>query len=123
MLQGSGDLDGTGNDIANSLFGNSGNNTLDGGFGADMLTGNGGNDTFLFRAGAALGNSIADFAGNGVAAGDSLKFVGFGTGAQGASFTQIGATNQWLIHSGLGGPDETVALNGAAVDPSDVLFG
>ena len=25
---------------------------------------------------------------------------------EGATFTQIGATNQWLIHSGLGGPDE-----------------
>jgi hypothetical protein len=64
-----------------------------------------------------------DFAGNGGAAGDALEFVGFGTAAQGATFTQIGATNQWLIHSGLGGPDETITLlNGAAVDPSDVFF-
>lgn len=37
--------------------------------------------------------------------------------------TQIGASNQWLIHSGLGGADETITLlNGASVDPTDVLF-
>jgi hypothetical protein len=52
-----------------------------------------------------------------------LQFVGFGTGLQGATFTQVGATNQWVIHSGLGGLDETITLmNGAAVDPTDVLF-
>ena len=123
VLQGSGDIDGTGNDTANNLYGNSGNNMLDGGFGADMLTGNGGNDTFVFHKGAALGDVVVDFAGNGGAAGDALEFVGFGTAAEGATFTQIGATNQWLIHSGLGGPDETITLlNGAAVDPSDVFF-
>ena len=123
VLQGSGDLNGTGNDTANNLYGNSGNNMLDGGFGADMLIGNGGNDTFVFHKGAALGDVIVDFAGNGGAAGDALEFVGFGTAAQGATFTQIGATNQWLIHSGIGGPDETITLlNGATVDPSDVLF-
>jgi len=33
------------------------------------------------------------------------------------------ATNQWLIHSGLGGADETITLmNGAPVDPTDVQF-
>jgi Ca2+-binding RTX toxin-like protein len=123
VLQGSGDIDGTGNDTANNLYGNSGNNMLDGGFGADMLVGNGGNDTFVFHKGAALGDVVVDFAGNGGAAGDALEFVGFGTAAEGATFTQIGATNQWLIHSGLGGPDETITLlNGAAVDPSDVFF-
>jgi Ca2+-binding RTX toxin-like protein len=123
VLQGSGDIDGTGNDTANNLYGNSGNNMLDGGFGADMLVGNGGNDTFVFHKGAALGDVVVDFAGNGGAAGDALEFVGFGTAVEGATFTQIGATNQWLIHSGLGGPDETITLlNGAAVDPSDVFF-
>jgi Ca2+-binding RTX toxin-like protein/glucose/arabinose dehydrogenase len=123
VLRGSGDLNGTGNSSANNIYGNSGNNTLDGGFGADVLTGNAGNDTFVFHAGAAIGDAITDFAGNGAGAGDSLTFVGFGTAAQGASFTQIGTSNQWLIHSGVGGPDETITLlNGASVDPNDVLF-
>jgi hypothetical protein len=61
--------------------------------------------------------------GRPAAAGDALQFIGFGTVLQGATFTQIGASNQWQIHSGLGGPDEIITfLNGASIDPSDVLF-
>ena len=52
-----------------------------------------------------------------------LSFVGFGTAGDGATFTQIGATNQWTIHSGLGGPDEIITLsNSATVAASDYLF-
>ena len=123
VLQGGGNLSGTGNALANSIFGNSGVNTLDGGAGADVLTGNAGNDTFVFHAGQANGDTIVDFIGNGAAAGDSLQFAGFGTAAQGATFTQIGASNQWQIHSGLDGHNEIVSFsNGAVIDPSDFLF-
>jgi hypothetical protein len=32
-------------------------------------------------------------------------------------------SNQWTIHSGLGGPDEIITLsNGASVDSNDFLF-
>jgi Ca2+-binding RTX toxin-like protein len=123
VLQGGGNLSGTGNGLANSIFGNAGNNTLDGGAGADVLTGNAGNDTVVFHAGQANNDTVVDFAGNGAAAGDSLQFAGFGTAAQGATFTQIGATNQWQIHSGLDGHNEIVTFsNGAAIDASDFLF-
>jgi trimeric autotransporter adhesin len=123
VLQEGGNLSGTGNGLANSIFGNSGNNTLDGGAGADVLTGGAGNDTFAFHAGQANNDTVVDFAGNGAAAGDSLQFAGFGTAAQGATFTQIGASNQWQIHSGLDGHNEIIAFsNGAAIDPSDFLF-
>jgi serralysin len=123
VLQGAGSLDGTGNALANSIFGNSGNNKLDGGAGADQLTGNAGNDTFVFHAGQANGDVVVDFAGAGAAAGDSLSFVGFGTAAQGATFTHVGATNQWQIHSGLDAHNEFITFaNGATIDPSDVLF-
>ena len=123
ILQGSDNLVGSGNNLTNAIFGNSGNNVLDGRAGADVLQGNAGNDTFVFRAGEADGDAAVDFTGNGASAGDLLTFVGFGTVAQGAMFTQIGTTNQWQIHSGLDGHNEVVKLmNGAAVHPTDVLF-
>ena len=107
-----------------ACHGNSGDNTLDGGAGADLLTGNAGNDTFVFHVGQANGDTVVDFAGNGAAAGDLLQFVGFGTAAQGATFTQIGATNQWQIHSGLDGHNEIITFsNGATIHASDFLFG
>ena len=123
VLQGTGNLSGTGNALDNTLHGNAGNNTLNGGAGADMLVGNAGNDTFVFNAGQANGDRIFDFAGNGAGAGDSLSFVGFGTAGDGATFTQIGATNQWVIHSGLDAHDEIITfMNGATVHPTDFLF-
>jgi Ca2+-binding RTX toxin-like protein len=123
VLQGGANLNGTGNAIANSIFGNSGDNVLNGAGGADTLTGDAGNDTFRFQQGQANGDIVVDFAGNAAAAGDSLLFVGYGTTVQGATFTQIGATNQWQIHSGLGGGDEIITLlNGASVDPTDFSF-
>ncbi|NBB16572.1 hypothetical protein GVN21_14510 [Caulobacter sp. SLTY] len=87
ILEGSGDIGGTGNELANQLTGNGGANTLDGGAGADILNGGlgadtligglgadtliggGGNDVFLFRQesvrvglGAVETDSISDYA-------------------------------------------------------------
>src|SRR4051812_6736493 len=105
------------------MYGNSGNNILDGGGGADALTGNAGNDTFVFHAGQGNGDTVIDFAGNGAAAGDSFLFIGYGTAGQGATFAQIGVTNQWQIHSGLDAHNETITLtNNATVHSSDFLF-
>ncbi|TMJ10908.1 MAG: calcium-binding protein, partial [Alphaproteobacteria bacterium] len=46
-LIGTGDINGTGNGLANSLNGNSGANTLDGGAGADLMFGGNGDDTYI----------------------------------------------------------------------------
>jgi Ca2+-binding RTX toxin-like protein len=46
-LQGSGNLNGIGNTLANTLVGNSGNNVLSGGGGNDYITGGSGNDTLI----------------------------------------------------------------------------
>ncbi len=46
-LRGEADLNGTGNDLANEIIGNTGNNVLDGGAGADGLVGGQGNDTYI----------------------------------------------------------------------------
>ena len=116
VLQAAGNLSGTGNALANSIFGNIGANTIDGGGGVDRLTGDAGNDTFVFHAGQANGDTVVDFAGNDEAVGDALSFVGFGTAAQGATFTQVNATNQWQIHSGLDAHNEFITFsNGAAI--------
>ncbi|MGY8709154.1 hypothetical protein RAD16_25715 [Bradyrhizobium sp. 18BD] len=54
--------------------------------------------------------------------GDSFEFIGFGTVAQGATFTQISAS-QWQIHSGLDAHNEIITLtNNATVHPTDILF-
>ncbi len=47
ILDGAGNIDGTGNNGNNTLTGNSGDNTLDGGTGNDTLIGTAGNDTLI----------------------------------------------------------------------------
>jgi Ca2+-binding RTX toxin-like protein len=107
---------------ADAIIGNGGVNVLNGLGGADTLTGGGDDDTFVLAAGQANSDSVTDFSGNGAAAGDALRFVGFGTAAQGAALTQLNGT-QWQIHSGLDGHNEIITLaNGAAVDASDFFF-
>jgi Ca2+-binding RTX toxin-like protein len=48
-LTGTAAIDGTGNNLSNTIVGNSANNTLTGGGGFNVLTGNEGADTFLFK--------------------------------------------------------------------------
>jgi Ca2+-binding RTX toxin-like protein len=50
VLLGSADIDGTGNELANTITGNSGNNELTGGLGLDTLIGGLGDDTYVFSA-------------------------------------------------------------------------
>lgn len=52
----------TGNEIANILLGNNGNNYLDGGGGADILAGYGGNDTYVVDN---SGDAVFESAGGG----------------------------------------------------------
>jgi Ca2+-binding RTX toxin-like protein len=119
VLQGSADLQGTGNSQNNMIYGNSGSNLIDGGAGADVLTGNAGNDTFVFHMGEGNGDMVVDFAGNGAGLGDSLQFVGYGAGA---TFTSIDASH-WQVNFNSGASHETITfMNGAAIDSSDVLF-
>jgi len=55
--------------------------------------------------------------------GDSIRFEGYGAAAEGATLVQIGATNQWQIHSGLDGHNEVItSQNNATIHASDYLF-
>jgi hypothetical protein len=63
-LLGSENLNGTGNDLKNSIRGNSGDNILNGGVGADTLTSGAGNDILIFQFGQSTVNAtdrILDF--------------------------------------------------------------
>jgi Ca2+-binding RTX toxin-like protein len=61
VLTGLANIDGTGNDLGNTLIGNIGNNALDGKFGADFMAGGAGNDTYTIdNAGDVVFESIND---------------------------------------------------------------
>jgi hypothetical protein len=62
-LQGSGDLNGTGNALNNTLVGNAGNNVLNGGAGNDYMVGGAGNDIFVVNA---SGDRVIEAANGGI---------------------------------------------------------
>jgi Ca2+-binding RTX toxin-like protein len=119
VLQGSADANGTGNTLTNKIYGNSGNNVLDGQGGADILVGGAGNDTFVFHAGQADGDMVVDFAGNGVAAGDSLALIGYGTDA---TFSQSDARHWQVSYNGGASHDVITFSNAASIDTGDFVF-
>jgi Ca2+-binding RTX toxin-like protein len=116
-------VNGTGNAQSNTIFGNVNDNWLNGAGGSDALSGLGGNDTFVFQAGQANGDVVYEFNGNGGAAGDVLRFEGYGTLAQGATFHQLTAT-EWQITSWDGSVSEVITLTaGAVIDTTtDIMF-
>jgi Ca2+-binding RTX toxin-like protein len=115
MLLGIDNVNATGNSLANTIIGNKGANQLNGGAGADTVTGGAGNDLIIIRAGEGNGDVITDFTGNGSAAGDAIRFEGYGSGA---TFTNISG-NQWRVTGN--GISETITITGA-VAASDFSF-
>ena len=65
---------------------------------------------------------MTDFTGAGVAGGDNLKFIGYGTDAY---LSQVGASDVYTIHAGsaYGGVTETIHLAGVTqLTTADYLF-
>jgi len=109
-LTGTTALNGTGNDLNNTLTGNAGNNVLtggagndrlNGGLGADTLTGGLGNDTFVFSAAADTApgfttqDTIADFSKTGTNVDKiDLSTIFAGTGATFIGTADFTAENQ-----------------------------
>jgi Ca2+-binding RTX toxin-like protein len=101
-LQGSTDLQGYGNSLANSIVGNAGSNILGGGAGSDILTGGPGADKFVFDAtaltpaqpGAAIFDRIVDYdQGNSgrfnLAEGDTFDFSALLSAGKGQSVSNL----------------------------------
>ncbi len=84
LLRGVANVNGTGNELNNSLMANSGNNTLSGGLGNDTLNGGLGNDTYSFGRGDGQ-DTVVDTSGTA----DVLSFL------SGVSQEQL-----WFKHSG-----------------------
>ena len=143
VLGGTGAINGTGNDLANTITGNAGNNRLSGKVGSDDLTGGAGADDFVFaHFGSANGNDhLKDFvsgvdhlaftaADYGWSAGHvltatelSLTGVAVGTDKQ---FVYDAATHQLYWDSNGSAAGGVVALatfdNGAAPTTGDFVF-
>ena len=132
IFGGNGDDSIRGGSDSDRLRGEAGADTIDGGKNADTINGGEGSDVlfggtgegkdrFVFIVNEANGDTIMDFDGNGAAAGDSILFLGYGDGA---TFHQLGSSNQWEIASADRAVVEVITLaNSASVHTSDVFFG
>jgi Ca2+-binding RTX toxin-like protein len=125
-LIGAGDIDGTGNALANAITGNEGDNLLDGGAGDDVIDGGAGNDTVTYASvtGAGVtvdlsnisGGSNAQGGGGSSAGNDTLSNIENVIGSAFAdTITGDGNAN---VLSGLGGND---VIDGDAGD--DIVDG
>jgi Ca2+-binding RTX toxin-like protein len=112
-----------GSAFADTIAGkNNWDNVIDGGAGADTLSGGTGNDTFVFHAGQASGDTVLDFSHTGAGNHDHLEFDGYGTAALGATFVQIDSTH-WQINSADGTIHDTIVIaNGVVLTSGDYIF-
>ena len=108
-----------GGDGADILMGGDDNDVLDGGAGIDTLIGGTGADIFQFTAGQSDGDILVDFS---TFDGDTIQFFGYGSAAEGATFTKVDDTH-WKITSADRSIEDTITVaNGATIDHASVSF-
>ncbi|WEK11662.1 MAG: calcium-binding protein [Candidatus Pseudomonas colombiensis] len=122
VLTGSGTINGTGNELKNSITGNDQDNILDGGAGVDSLVGGKGNDTYIVdlltkgtgaKATLALEDSITEKADGGVQDVLQLRMSDAAiTNFSGAAAVTLGANLEWLDAQNTG--NLAITLNGNA---------
>jgi Ca2+-binding RTX toxin-like protein len=120
-LTGTANLNGTGNDLANSLTGNSGNNILDGGAGKDTVAGGLGDDTY--KVNLTVTGTIEDTISEAASAGtDTVVVLGTANLAAAATLTvgvnqenyDISGTGATLLNLTGGAGSNTLVGNDAA---------
>ena len=132
---GAGDINGTGNGLANIITGNEGANTLNGNGGNDTLTGGGGNDTmtggagndmFVFADGFGVDTINAGFDANAVGGQDLLDITGLATAATFAANVSIADLgNDTLVTIVGGGSITLLGVNGVGtnvITQADFIF-
>ena len=128
-LTGTGNINATGNDLANALTGNSGTNILDGGAGADAMSGGAGNDTYVVDN---TGDVVTEAASAGTDLVQSSVSYTLGsnvenltlTGTANVNATGDGAANALIGNSGnnvLNGGGGADAMSGGAGDDTYVV--
>jgi Ca2+-binding RTX toxin-like protein len=124
-LTGTGNIDATGNGLANVLTGNTGNNVLDGGTGADTMSGGAGNDSYYVDN---LSDVVVDLASDSGTdlVNSSVTFSAAGTNQSGienitlTGTSAINATGNALANILTGNNAANVLIGG---DGNDTLIG